>query len=273
MVRTHKGEDCRGLKTRLATAIAACLLFEAAGDTAADAEPDDPEPWPEASAVLASVTARLPDVPLGVEGDIEVRRRKGVITERIPFRMELEWGRSPPRARYTVYDAFGRPAGRMTAAHTGDGRPHMRFEAGDPLADCPAPAPGTPIGGSDLTWSDLSLAFLWWDAPRFAGQATARGRDCFLIDVDAPADGRPARRVRLWIDRELRVVLQAEAYDAAGALLRRLTVRSVKKTDARWMIKDLDVERPEVAWRTRLRVHAVRPLHAGGGEDDDRADR
>jgi hypothetical protein len=231
---------------------------------AADAEPDPP--WFSAAAVLASVRERLPSVPLALEGEIEVRRRKGVLTERIPFGMQLEWGATPPRARYTVYDAFGRPAGRLTVSRPTDGPARMDFEAGEPPAAGGPPAPGDPIGDSDLTWSDLSLGFLWWPAPRLAGVDTVLGRECILLDLDAPPDGRAARCARLWIDRELRVVLQAEAYDAAGNLVRRLAVRSVKKTDGHWMIKDLDVERPGAARRTRLRVHAVRALDGGSGE-------
>jgi hypothetical protein len=55
------------------------------------------------------------------------------------------------------------------------------------------------------------------------------------------------------------MLLQAEALDPGGKAVRRLWVRSVKKINERWIIKDLEVEGFPAEHRTRLDVRDVSP--------------
>ena len=71
------------------------------------------------------------------------------------------------------------------------------------------------------------------------------------------ANGTPYARVRLWIDEELRMLLQAEGLDAEGDVVRKLWIKSFKKVDDRWMIKDMEVQRYPIRHRTRLSIKEI----------------
>ena len=129
------------------------------------------------------------------------------------------------------------------------------------IGDGSAIALDSRIESTDLTWADLSLSFLWWRGGEIVGTDRAKGRDCYLVDLPAPA-WQPTtsgyHHVRLWIDQSLHMLLRAEGFDADNQPLRSLWVRSLKKTDGRWMIKDMEVQAYPPVQRTRLRIHTVK---------------
>ena len=61
-------------------------------------------------------------------------------------------------------------------------------------------------------------------------------------------------KVRLWIDRDIRMFLQAQQVDENRAVARQMWVRSVKKMQGRWMVQDIEVEARGSGHRTRLHV-------------------
>ncbi|MCX6998426.1 MAG: outer membrane lipoprotein-sorting protein [Kiritimatiellaeota bacterium] len=68
----------------------------------------------------------------------------------------------------------------------------------------------------------------------------------------------PCAAIRLWIEAQVRVLLQAETCDVRGQRLRALRVKSFKKIQDLWMIQDLEVETYPARHRTLLRVQEVR---------------
>lgn len=63
--------------------------------------------------------------------------------------------------------------------------------------------------------------------------------------------------MRLWVDRRLRFLRQVEQIDESGAAVRRMWVSSVGKTGDRWMIRNMEVERPNTGQRTKLHVETL----------------
>lgn len=250
---------------------------EAPAEEAADplpppaaAAPDEPEPEePEeeeelpagnppapagAQELMQAVLARLPSEPLTLEGTLVMRRRRGVVLREIPFSVRLEWGADPPRAEYELRDAFGRVTERLTVTRRRDGTLETRRQGG--TADDPAgpPALSDPVGGTDITWLDLTLAFLWWPDARLEGAEEFRGSLCDKVTVTPPAPVPGCAAVRLWIDRRLRFIRQAEQLDDQGRRVRQMWVGSVGKIGDRWMIRTMEIERPGTGHRTKLRV-------------------
>jgi hypothetical protein len=224
--------------------------------------------FPGVGPLLDGVVERLPREPLSITGEILVRKRKGVPVRRLLFDMQLDWGAVPPAARYTIRDAFGQELERLAVSRPA-GRPaQFVYGAGDPSVPRPTPPLAAAVQDTDLTWTDLTLAFLWWREGEHLRTETVRGRACDVVAVRPPrpaptapggahdpADGAtPYARVHLWIDQALRMLMQAEAFDADGRRLRRLWVKSIKKIDERWMIKDMEVQGIDPTRRTRLRI-------------------
>jgi hypothetical protein len=120
---------------------------------------------------------------------------------------------------------------------------------------------------------DLSLSFLWWRGGLVVGVEQVRGRPAIVVDVAPPVDQAPDpyARVRLWIDEQARILLQAEGYGADGKAVRTLWVKSFKKIDDRWMVKDLEIQQYPAVHRTKLRVNdagvaSLAPAVEAGGQ-------
>jgi hypothetical protein len=215
--------------------------------------------------LLAEVVARLPREPIEITGDLLVRRRRGVVLRELKFEVALRWGSRPATAVYTILDAFGNELEQLRVTRAADGRPRFSYAAGRPLAETNAPVLSQPIQQTDISWLDLTLSFLWWKGGSLTGTERVRGRDCWVVTVPAPgrrdgAEGALESRysgVVLWIDRQMRMLLQAEAYDRGGELVRRFWIKSFKKVGDTWMVKDMEVEAAPPVQRTKLIVREV----------------
>ncbi len=212
---------------------------------------------PAAEALMASVTAQLPPQPLEVTGTLTVRQRRGVVTGRYGFSFFLHWGAAPPYARYRISQTDGSPLEELHIRREPDGD-HILYRSGNPLQETAAPPLSATIQATDITWLDLTLDFLWWEHPVLTDTETVRGFECLIVTVPAPEEhASEVAGVRLWIDREQHLLLQAEGFDRDGRIVRRLWVTSVQRVDELWMIKEMEVQRTPSVRRTRLRVEEV----------------
>jgi hypothetical protein len=228
---------------------------------------DAPPTLPTVDQLLDAVVAQLPRDPLRITGDLSVRRRHGVVERELKFDMELRWGEQPPRACYTIRDAFGSDLESLTVLRPPREAPRFEYARGNPLRPAPLPDLSSSIQGSDITWTDLSLSFLWWRDGEVTGTDEVSGRECYVVVVKVPPEsakgeaGRAYARARMWVDQKASMVLQAEALNAQGEVVRRLWVRSLKKITEKvreqWMIKDLEVQQFPSVHRTKLTVHDV----------------
>ncbi len=216
---------------------------------------------PAVARLLDDVVARLPEEKLVVEGIATVRQRegmrRGMVEDEFRFTVELELGADPPRAGYALFSMSGVPLEHMEVVHTVAANPQLVYRKGATLEPAEAPPIDEFVRGSDLTWRDLSLAFLWWRKGTFSGHDRLRGRTCTVVDLLPPesTEGRN-ESVRLWIDDESLMLLQAETV-VDGKTVRRLWVRSVKQIADRWMLKDMEVESYPGRRRTRMTVEEV----------------
>jgi hypothetical protein len=219
--------------------------------------------WPDGDALLQAVRSQLPSEPLRIEGDIIVRRRRGVVEHQFRFEMQLAWGHDPSTATYTLRDGFGGDLEQlMISRAVQSDSVSYAYAAGYPLRPAPVPDLFAPLQQGDLSWSDLSLSFLWWTGGEVTGVEEVLGYSCYVMEVPAPANlpvsaGVAYARVRLWIDRKMCMMLQAEGLDKNGAPVRKLWIKSLKKINDRWMIKDLEVEQAGSSHRTKVVIQEV----------------
>lgn len=211
-----------------------------------------------ASELLEPVIASLPDIPLVVQGELHKRGESGTVEKKYAVEMVLDWKADVPTARYTIRDAFGGPLQHLAITWASPEEPEYRYLEGSPLRAAPLPPLNNMIMDTDISWIDLSLSFLWWKGGVERGEEAVRGRDCRIIDLPAPEKFVEAfDGVRLWVDKKVGIVLRAEGYDAAGTMIRRMDVKSFKKINGRWVIKDIDFERFPAGTRTTLLVRDV----------------
>lgn len=186
--------------------------------------------------LMEAVRARLPQEAIRLRGFIRTRngRRdvdRGLISE-------LRFGDAEPNIRYEVMDAFGQILARARIAWPG-GRVDFRLdqENGVPIPDADI---RDEIAETGLSWSDLSLDFLWWPGAEISGRERIRTRSAYVVDLPAPPHSADRGGVRLWIDAAAMLVVRAERLGPDQQRLKRIDVDSILEIEPDvWMVKDL----------------------------------
>jgi len=165
-------------------------------------------------------------VPADVElsGRIVLRNRKGI--------PQAEYG-------YVLTRAAGKTALKLTDA---DGR------------DVPFDQEGR-LAGTDVTWSDLTLDYLWWNDFSFDAERegeTVHGQTCAVVVMK-----KGERTVRVWVDRKTGALMQAEEFRGEKPI-RRLWGTRIKKFGDRWMANVLEVETVGSGHRTKITVETLK---------------
>lgn len=207
-----------------------------------------------AKEVLYGTISRLPYDPVTVYGKLIVRKPHGIeVREPIPFSMTLEWGANPPRATYELQDGFGRIYQTLKIEHPKNQAVKMSAfnGAGKPL---PEPMLTDSVHGTDFTWLDISLSFLWWEDAELKGEDSFRGALCDLVVVKPPVKIEGLGSMRLWVDRKRGFLRQVEQFDEKGERTRWMWVGSVGKINDRWMIKTMEMKRPSTGVQTKMQI-------------------
>ena len=169
-------------------------------------------------------------IPANVElsGRIVLRNRKGIPQAEHAYVLS----RSNSVTRLTV---DGQPIAEPA-------QPHNRLTA-------------EPICGTDVTWSDLTLDYLWWDDFSFDAERegeSVHGQVCAVVVMK-----KGERTVRVWVDRKTGALMQAEEF-ADGKPVRRLWGTRIKKFGERWMANVLEVETVGSGHRTKITVEELK---------------
>jgi len=233
----------------------------------------DRENLPPAQELLDRVAATLPAVPLRVQGQLQSKTRSGDVEKILNTEMFLDWHAEPSMARYTLRDAFGASLESLTVLwHPGNEAEYLYF-SGDPLKGRPLPNLYERIQESDISWIDLSLSYLWWPYGRTIGVEEVKGRECYIVDIPSPTpDTNTYAGVRIWIDPQVSMLLQAVAYNLQNQELKKLEVKSFKKINKVWMIRDVEVQNLLTGHKTMLRVRQVEEKERKAPDEDEPAE-
>jgi hypothetical protein len=98
------------------------------------------------------------------------------------------------------------------------------------------------VRGTDLSYEDLSLHFLYWANPKVEGEQTVKGFSCWIILVQHAGRDSNYTSVRMWVTKEGGGLLRAEAFDAKGRLEKRFEVISGQKIEDKWIPKQVRVQ-------------------------------
>ena len=115
-------------------------------------------------------------------------------------------------------------------------------------------AKGGRLLDTDVTWSDLTLDYLWWDEVSFDTSRESESVQGIVCRVLLLKNG--GRAVRAWVDRKTGAMLQAEEV-VDGKVVRELFCTSLKKFGDRWAPKNIEVGPPGAKYRTKIVVEEV----------------
>jgi hypothetical protein len=110
------------------------------------------------------------------------------------------------------------------------------------------------IRGTNVTYEDLALKFLYWPNASVIGEENIRTRNCWKLQLRAPSRDSAYANVWLWVDKESGALMRMEGYNAKGQLVKRFEVISAQKIDnpekigprevvrSRWFLKQMRIE-------------------------------
>ena len=113
----------------------------------------------------------------------------------------------------------------------------------------------SPFANSDFWLCDLGLEFFHWPQQKVLPKTTnlKRGRDYTLLESTNPNPATTGySRVLTWIDKESGGILEAEAYDFNGKLLKDFAPKSFKKVNGQWELQEMEIRNVQTGSRTRL---------------------
>jgi Outer membrane lipoprotein-sorting protein len=100
-----------------------------------------------------------------------------------------------------------------------------------------------PVRGTDITYEDLSLRFIYWKNAKLNGEQRVRAITCSIVDVQPSSRNSAYGTVRLWIAKDRGALIKAEGFDWQGKLVKRFEVISGQRVEEKTIFKQIRIER------------------------------
>jgi hypothetical protein len=217
-----------------------------------------------AEQILSDCTRVIPKEAVVLKGSMTVKQGRTTTLAENDYTLMMEWGANPPTAECLLFEKNSSNMIERALMSRPKGKPaQIRLYAyqGKEVKDLGTPAFTARIRGTDMTWLDLTLDFLWWKEVRFDDEPRGKswlGRDCHILLASPPEPIPGCSAVRIWVDVKLACVMQAEQLDPQGNPVRKMWVQRVKKMlDDRWMIREMEIETLNSGHRTSLFVDSA----------------
>ena len=100
-----------------------------------------------------------------------------------------------------------------------------------------------PVRGTDVTYEDLSLRFIYWKNAKFEGEQRARAITCSIVLVQPSSRNTDYSAVRLWIAKDRGAMIKAEGFNWQGKVVKRFEVISGQQIEGKTIFKQIRIER------------------------------
>jgi len=100
-----------------------------------------------------------------------------------------------------------------------------------------------PVEGTDITYEDISLKFLYWPDAKIDGSDTVDYLNCWKLHLAPGNQASAYAAVELWVSKRTGDFLEGEGYNAAGKLVKRFkAVSGQRDPQGGWMLKQMKIE-------------------------------
>lgn len=104
---------------------------------------------------------------------------------------------------------------------------------------------GQPIEGTDLSYEDLAMRFLYWPKGMVEGEDKIKGQDCWQLRLVNPTGKGRYAQVRVWVHKKSQALMKVVGYDAKGRPLKRFQVTDIMKVGDTYTLKRMRVDTVE----------------------------
>jgi hypothetical protein len=210
------------------TALAFCLIFFAASFAFAQDNLNGPR-------LAQQISSGAPDENSEIHGTIRIHA--GDFRTNIPVVCKVEIAGNSWR---TVYVAGSQI---LIVVHSTNG-PNQYFTVANSNQTNAIASADTdiPLAGSDFSLTDLGLDFLHWPTQVEQKGEMRLGQPCYVLDsINGRSDG--IVRIRCYIDKQSGGIILADAYNAAGDVLKEFSLHgsSFKKVNGQWRLEHMEM--------------------------------
>ena len=192
--------------------------------------------------IVAEILSRQPVQNFTNTGVLGIGKR----TE-IPVRFETRVTATNWQSRYEA--TLSNRVETLSVIHAA-GQPNAYFLGMHPL---PGAERSVPFAGSDFWLCDLGLEFLDWPEQRILKSELRKTRLCRVLEsVNPQPTTNGYSRVVSWIDTESLGLLHADAYDAAGKLLKEFDPKTVKEVNGQPQLVKMEMYNRQTRSRSQL---------------------
>lgn len=99
------------------------------------------------------------------------------------------------------------------------------------------------IGGTDVSYEDLALKFLYWPKPKLVGKQRLNGQDCWRIHLVNPEKSGRYREVSVWVTMKQKALMRVVGYGPRpkADALKQFEITSVMKVNDIFTVKAMKV--------------------------------
>jgi hypothetical protein len=101
---------------------------------------------------------------------------------------------------------------------------------------------GESIRGTDVTYDDLSMRFIYWKEAKIVGEDKVKTRECWVVRARNPDGHGLYATVDIWVDKGSGGLMRMVGYNTGGRAIRRFEVLHGKKLEDVWMVDEMRVE-------------------------------
>ncbi len=210
--------------------------------------------------LAAELRSLRPAQSAAFSGLLKIRDRSGRMTH-VPFTSRITAGDEAWTVAYETAATNQHAAEQLRVIHR-PSQPNQYLYARAPspgasvgeFKSIPPGQAAVPLAGSDFFLCDLGLDFFHWPQQTLVKKEMRKGRPCQLLS-SRPAPGAATNgyeRVVSWIDTETGGLLIAEAFGPGDKLWKEFEVKSFKKVDGQWQLRDMEIRDAQKKSRTRL---------------------
>ena len=109
------------------------------------------------------------------------------------------------------------------------------------LTQFPESQVGASIEGTDFTYEDLSLRFLYWDQAHLLREESVKTQKCYVLRAENPGKSGNYKYVDLWIHKDAFALMKMQAYDAQGNHIKTMEASDLMNVNDKIMMKKMKV--------------------------------
>ena len=249
----------------LISASFALLLLAAATRLVAATTDETADPHVEGRDLARRLCEARPAESFTNASTLIVRPAKGRKWE-IPVQTVTTLSETNWMAIYDTLPGTNGLAQRLIVTHNGFRPNAYSFGGGPTSGDVGGRGPterGTawiPFANTDFWVADLGLEFLHWPTQKLLKKELKKGQSCAVLESRNPEPATNTySRVVSWIDIDTGGIVQADAYDAQGKLLKEFELKEAEKVNGEWKISELQMRNTQTGSRTTLKFNFGKP--------------